>query len=215
MAVALVDNDVLIKTTAYGLLSMMINSAPFGVRHFSMLGAAKFIILRRLRKRAPARGFELVLKEFQSSISTFFEIEPSDDEIRVAAELEFLAKELDLELDSGESILCAVLMSRKSDYIFTGDKRAIHAVSGLIARGNGALTGKIVCLEQISMWLIEHANSTEVRSAVCAEPAVDIGLAACFSCYSPSVQVESWRQGLMSYIEDLKQRAPGVLASYG
>lgn len=215
MAVALVDNDVLIKTTAYGLLATMINSPPFDVRHFSMLGAAKFMILKRLRKRPPARGYQVVLEEFQSSISTVFEIEPTDDEIRLAADLEFSAKELDLELDSGESILCAVLLSRKSNYIFTGDKRAIRAVSGLIAQGNDALAEKIVCLEQISMWLIEHANSAEVRSAICSEPAVDTGLAACFCCYSPSVQVESWREGLMSYIEDLKRRAPGVLASYG
>ncbi|TCS37909.1 hypothetical protein EDC30_103201 [Paucimonas lemoignei] len=215
MTGALIDNDVLYKTAAFGVLGKMMASGPFRVQHYSMLGAAKYMITKRLTKRPPARGSSSALAEFEAAIAAISVLEPTDEEIRFAATLEFLAQELNLELDGGESILCAILLNRKSDYIFTGDKRAIRAVSGLLAQDNTlGLSEKIVCLEQIFMWLIQHADSTEVRTAICAEPTVDKSLANCFSCLSPTVQIESWREGLNSHIEDLKQRAPGVLATH-
>jgi hypothetical protein len=212
MASVLVDNDILYKTAMYGLISQLTKSQPFGATEFSMLGAAKYIILRKLSNHPPKRGREVALAEFAESIAVIGELEPSAAEVQAAAELEYVAKQHDLELDAGESILCAVLLSRNSSYIFTGDKRAAIALATLFTKDLGkALAKRLVCLEQLFEHLVRQEAHASVRAAVCAEASVDKALSNCFSCSSSEVDPSSWIEGLSSYIASLRKLAPNVL----
>lgn len=216
MSHALIDNDVLYKITVYGALAYFVKVEPFGATQFSMLGAAKFMISKKVKKKPPSRGHEITLNEFNQVLKDISVIEPTDAEIRLAAELEHSATQLNLELDGGESLLCAILILRAADYIFTGDKRAVTAISTLTTECNQLLlAGKIVCLEQIFQWLIHNGDGKWIRSLVCSELKTDMALTNCFACYSESEDLNTWNEGLNSYINNLTELAPNALAKFG
>ena len=78
MSVALVDNDVLFKTAMYGLALSLLKAEPYGAQQFQALGAARFMISKRLAKRPPARGTEVALAEFEALLAQFSALEPTD-----------------------------------------------------------------------------------------------------------------------------------------
>lgn len=212
MADALVDNDVLYKAAMYGLSDALIRARPFGATQFHMLEAARFIIRKKLTRKPPNRGAECVLKEFEDSLQHFSRIEPTPEETRIAAELEFLAKQRNLPLDAGESLLCAILISRNSDFLFTGDKRAIQAIQALFQLGTlASIAHHVACLEQLLNWMLDVEDPSVIRAAVCSEPAVDAALRICFSCSSNHFDEATCREALSSYIADLVSKAPDVI----
>jgi hypothetical protein len=209
------DNDVLHKTTAYGLFAGMLAMSRLQKEVYGALGTAKFVVGKKLTKRPPSRGVDAALAEFTAALGMLKEIEPTSEEVETAANIERLAQLQNLELDTGESILCAVLLARHLGHILTGDKRAIKAIEVLNATGpySNKFKSKIICLEQLFYWLANDHEIQKVRNAVCTDKAVDNALTSCFSCYSPEVPNEACIEGLNSYILSLKQDAPNVLVS--
>lgn len=214
MVTSLMDNDVLHKTTAYGLFKNILTTSAVQNEVYGVLGTAKYVISKKFKKRPPLRGLDSVMVDFNSGMQHLEEIEPTNEEVKAAANLEYQAQQLNLELDTGESILCAVLLARQLNHILTGDKRAIKAVEALSTGGENAgdFESKLICLEQLFVWLVNEHSVHNVRTAVCSEKVVDSALTSCFSCYSPEVPDESCVEGLKSYIASLKQDAPTVLA---
>jgi hypothetical protein len=212
MALGLIDNDVLLKTSAYGLLTLLLTTRPSCAETFAMLGAAKYVVPKRLKKRLSGAALETALHEFESAQALVAALEPTGEEVRLAAALEVLARKNDLELDAGESVLCAVLIYRGDALIFTGDKRAIVAIGGLTATGQyQVLVGKVVCLEQVFAWLVKESEGAKIQAAICAKQAVDKTLNICFGCYSGGTPIDSCIEGLASNIRDLAQKSRGVL----
>jgi hypothetical protein len=208
---ALLDNDVLHKAVRYGLLGPLLESAPLDIRGYHMLGAAFFIISKKLRKHPPGCGADAAIEAFQAAAAGIATLEPTGDELTFAARLELRAQQLNLPLHGGESVLCAVLSRRAYGYLLTGDKQAIGAVEVLLAREPELdAAGKLVCLEQLVLWLLRRVSVNDVRMAVCAQAAVDKALAACFACHSVSVTLEDCCEGLNSYIAALRRAAPTV-----
>jgi len=209
------DNDVLHKTTAYGLFNSILKTPPIQHEVYGILGTAKYVVGKKLKKRPPLRGLESVLVDFDLALQHLVELEPTHEEVASAATLEYLAQNLNLDLDPGESILCAVLLARKLNHIVTGDKRAIKAIEVLSTdvKNSFVFESKLICLEQLFAWLVNEHNDHAVRTAVCSEKAVDMALTSCFSCYSPEVPDESCVDGLKSYIASLQKDAPTVLVN--
>lgn len=209
------DNDVLHKTTSYGLFVGMLAMPRLQNEVYGALGTAKFVVGKKLSKHPPTRGVDIVLVEFTAALGMLKEIEPTPDEVETAANIERQAQLQNLELDTGESILCAVLLARHLSHILTGDKRAIKAIEVLNTSGTylNNFKSKMICLEQLFYWLANDHEIQRVRNAVCADKAVDNALTSCFSCYSPEVPNEICIEGLNSYILSLKQVAPNVLMS--
>lgn len=208
------DNDVLHKTTAYGLFSCILKTSSAQNEIYGVLGTAKFVVGKKLKKRPPLRGLESVLADFNVALQQLVEIEPTHEEVTAAASLEYQAQHLNLDLDPGESILCAVLLMRQLNHILTGDKRAIKAAEALTAAENALANfeSRLICLEQLFLRLANEHDVHNVRAAVCAEKIVDQALTSCFSCYSPEVPDAMCVEGLKSYVLDLKKAAPTVLA---
>lgn len=182
---------------------------------YGALGTARFVVRKKLSKRPPSRGVDAALAEFTAALGMLKEIEPTPEEVETAANIERLAQLQNLELDTGESILCTVLLARHLGHILTGDKRAIKAVEVLNSTGqySNNFKSKIICLEQLFYWLANDQEIQNVRNAVCTDKAVDNALTSCFSCYSPEVPNEACIEGLNSYILNLRQDAPNVLVS--
>ena len=208
---ALIDNDILLKGSCFGLLGPLIGRSP---KETGVLGAARYVLPPKIRRfRTGDRG-DAALGELMRYIGFAIELEPTEPEAILAADLELMAQTACLELDAGESQLCAMLITRMVPALLTGDKRAISALERLVdlePRTAGA-AGKIYCLEQLVTLLLGKLEIDTVREAVCRKPIVDRALAICFSCSSSEARQEAVSLGLASYIDFVRADAGRVLA---
>lgn len=213
---ALTDNDVLLKGAAYGLLEQLL--APYtdsavGVGP-GVLATAKYVVERRLPRMTLSREATVALAAFRAFLPNCAILEPTDQELRLAADIEAHGQRLGLNLDVGESQLCAIGAMRLVPRLLTGDKRAICSMELLIGTSPAisGLCGKVRCLEQIFADAVQLAELASIRSSVCAEPSVDKALTICFACTSPKATLEDITAGLGSYIEDLRWRTARILS---
>lgn len=212
-----VDNDILLKGTYYQLLTDLLRAAGEG-QSCGVLGQARYVVGKRLRKRPPSLGADAAVSYLERALGELDVIEPSPEEIAAAADLELAAQKIPVALDSGESLLAAVVTSRKIALLFTGDKRAIGALERLLEQEVAGLTyiiGRLLCLEQgvFRMLTSRLATIAACREAICKEKEADRSLSICFSCSSPEITNEQCLEGLRSYIESLRATAPRVLVS--
>ena len=207
------DNDIILKSVCYGLAEQIVWRVSGVPQAIGVLGTAPYVLRGRLRK-CRLRGDRIAagarLDDFFARVAL---LEPTDQELSLAAELETLAQRIGVALDSGESQLCAIMVSRAIDVLVTGDKRAILALAGLLTIDE-RLTGMrnaVVCLEQAVLRALPSGAAAEICAAVCREPDVDKSLAICFSCASGG-SVDHAREGLLSYVEALRAQASHVLS---
>jgi hypothetical protein len=213
---ALVDNDVMLKGACYGLLPDLLDALPATGVGYGILGAARFVISNRIA-RATLSGNRV---DAQNQIETFIAdadaMEPTEAEQRLAAELEAAAQRRAQSLDAGESQLAAILVTRDDGRcLVTGDKRAIRVLELIlddVPELQGAI-GKVHCLEQCAQELAESVGVDVVCNAICGELSIDKTLAICCSCAGGQASAESFARCLRSYIEDLRDEAPRILAT--
>lgn len=207
------DNDVVLKGACFRLTAEL--WPPEGPQP-GVLGAAPFVLRSAIERLALRRD----KAEHAAELAAFFErtsnLEPSPEEIKLAAGLETAAAEANLELDVGEAQLAAMSVCRDIDSVHTGDKRAIAALESLQAGEPRLkwLMGRVRCLEQLIAELIAGGEAhRKARAGVCDEPVLDTALRTCFSCTSG--QDPGWEavsQALGSYVSDLRADAPTMLA---
>jgi hypothetical protein len=210
----LIDNDILLKGSCYGFLHDLVavncQSIPVGY-----LAVAKFVLGKKLRK-VKLRG---ELAKIESGLNTFLSehesIEPTPQEAGLASEMEASAQAHALPLDTGESQLLAILITRGATALFTGDKRAIMATEQLLDRVPmlTSVVGKMKCLEQLVKRVLECNGLDPMRGIICGEPEVDRALTICFQCFSSCVQLKDVLMALESYINDLRKCSPRALST--
>lgn len=211
---ALVDNDILLKGSCYGLLTPLMEMIP-GLGRFGILGAARFIVPKSIERKNLRRDCGLAQARFFSFLSDNDLLEPSFEEQRLAAIFEASAQRLLVNLDAGESQLAAILVSRMVPWLLTGDKRAIFALETLFDTHPmlGMIAGCVRCLEQLVQAALINGDGTDIRAKICAEPEVDKALNICFGCTSSVMDDRAISEGLDSYITYLRNSAPRVLAT--
>lgn len=211
-----VDNDVLIKLSRYNILAE--------IRHIScedgcegevgVLTAARFVCASRLERaidRGEAEASSIVtLMSFLASADS---LEPTPEELALAARLEDTAQTENIQLDSGESILAAVSAVRRVNML-TGDKRAVVAMESLLKSFPELMevAGRVICLEQVLVSLSDSLGALNVRVRICADPMADTAIRLVFSCGS-EVRDDFYPTGLISYIDDLRRNAPTMLSA--
>lgn len=207
MTDALLDNDVIIKVCRYSLASETLSSLQKRGHEPAVLAAARFVVEDRLRRHAPDAGTALgILKPFLSGCRS---IEPTDGEIEMAAAFEEAARNLNLELDAGESMLLAILLKRRARLLLTGDKRAIRAIEKMAPEVEQA----VACLEQLFATLNADWTLPVVKAGVCADQVADKTLTNVYGCRSDGLDVEAVIDGLRSYIEDLRRDCARILVA--
>lgn len=211
---AVVDNDIILKCACYGLFDELPGLAGSSATVVGVLGAARFVVSRRIRRISLNRSREKALERLNAFLARSTTLEPTNQEIELAAAFELAAQQAAVSLDTGESQLCAIAISRAIPSLLTGDKRAIRALQTLLDRVSRllALCGKVGCLEQLMLAAIDAGNGGTLRAAICAEPKVDRALAICFSCKNNAVSEQDIKDGLNSYISDLRASAVRILA---
>lgn len=202
------------KFAAYGLVpELEALLAPVG--SVGILGAARFIIGRAL-KRAESGSDQALKAAFDGFVARANELEPTEEELNLATEMEEIANRGMLEFDSGESQLCAIAIVRGMNAVVTGDKRAIKAAETISETITvlSVLFGKLVCLEQLVLGVAQLVGHDVIRPRVCASKAIDTALSICFKCWSPEkADEEAIQLALRSYIENLRSHAPRLLCN--
>lgn len=208
------DNDVAVKGACYGLLANLIAAIPAATSEIGVLGASVYVVPAKIRRARLNANSAMAVTQFENLIKNAHLLEPSAEETSLAAEIELIAQEENLALDSGESQLCAIAIIRELDRFVTGDKRAIQSLETATGKNNvrTKIAGRILCLEQVFARLLIQEDGAIVRKSVCHEPEIDQALSICFACSSPKVEPEDWRRGLESYIADIRKKAPSMLA---
>ena len=208
----LIDNDVLIKCACYSILDEI--RGPSDQAHdVAVLGAARFVVGKYLERRGTIQDRAAAQRRFRDYLSTVIVLEPTTSEVKLASAIEEAALLLDLDLDSRESQLCAIALFRGSSLLLTGDKRAIASAETL-KDSVGELTllaGRLVCLEQAVMGVVERIGIDTIRVLICAEAAVDKSLSICFECHALAEGRPLELTGLLSYIRDVRRQAPTLL----
>lgn len=209
-----VDNDILLKGSCYGLLAPMAKVVPLNYDEVGYLGAAPYVVSNRLAKAKLSRPAAVCVRYLNNVFARMILLEPTQAEISLAADIEIAAQQLNFPLDVGESQLCSIVVTRNLEWLITGDKRAIKSLQKILLETNliASIHNKAICLEQLMFLLICFRN-TRARAAVCAENSVDRTFALALSCNTPQTAISSCLQGLRSYIENLRIDAPLVLAS--
>lgn len=203
-----IDNDLLIKAAAYGIAP---DEWPCeSGHHRGVLGAARFVARARLQRMQLQRND--ALQQLASCLHAVEELEPSAEELALAADIERAATELSLAVDGGEAQLAAIAVLRDVGSLATGDKRAIRGLELLLDQlpALQQLHGRVVCLEQLALVMLDRADDTDALALrVCAEPNVDKALNVSFACASAP---RGDRSGLESYVQALRAAAPRVLS---
>jgi hypothetical protein len=211
----LVDNDIILKICCYDAVEELTECLAGKTRTMQVLGAARYVLRKVISKRRNIVDKHNAVRCLERILTTATEIEPTYEELMLAARFEEAAQEQGLDLDSGESQLLAVLIGRSALLLVTGDKRAVRAIEPIvIARGyDHQVAGRVACLEQIVMTLIERYGIERFRDRVCNETEIDMTMTICFKCASGSYCLESVAQSLNSYIGDIRRHAPNVLVN--
>ena len=213
MANAAVDNDVILKGVSYGFLDSLLGALPGAPFNYGILGTARFVLPKVLKKRPPNR-LDAAKGELEKLLAEFEILEPTAAEAKLASELEYEAQKQDLPVHAGECQLVAMLVLRSLHHVLTGDRNAVKAIAVMALPEPvelHALDGKFICFEQAILYLIGAQGASRVREAICAEPNVDTAMRLCFSCSSPEIPENSWLSGIDSHIADLRAIAGALL----
>lgn len=214
----LVDNDILIKFTCFDILDHLphMDCPPDCSRKVAVLGAARWVVGKKLAKQDARHGARALSERFSKFLqgTNSSELEPTEPELALAAEIEDMASMSGVHLDSGESQLFAISSLRRGPLVLTGDKRAVEALETILGQ-QAPLEGlrhNVACLEQALARLLRVLSGAELRRRVCAASDADKAASICFRC-SAAVSTENFcPRGLYSYVRDLRRRAPHVLA---
>lgn len=208
-----VDNDLILKSVCYGLAeAFWPKDDP---KSIGILGAARYVIRHEIDRASLNRGADAAHSDLSGFLARCEELEPTEGEIALAAEVELCGQEHGLALDNGESQLAAIVVTRDLPLLETGDKRAIAGLEEVRRhlKALNALRGRVRCLEQIAHRVIEVEEGFDGFSkGVCAEPDVDKSLSICFGCFgdSPADRATA-HEALTQYIIEVRRSASDVL----
>lgn len=207
----LLDNDIILKVAAFKLTDDVLSLLTIESEKPAILGVGRFVVARKAETSKRFNDSLALAASIEAFLDQLNVVEPNDDELELAADLEATGIQEGVDLDVGEAQLLAVLLNRSSPAIATGDKRAVIAISRL---GIARAYGKFVCLEQLFTILLQRRVTHELRAKVCAEPGADRAISLCFACASISttlVAPDSIAAGLQSYIANLRAQSGSVL----
>jgi hypothetical protein len=202
------DVDVVLKMCTFRLPDELVNTATLKGVPPAILGVASFTLRSRVKRSRTICDRASAQTCLEKILSVLQLVEPLTEEVELAAELEELALEFDLEFDAGESQLFAMLIKRNSPLLLTGDKRAIRAVAQIVPR---QVKKRVACLEQVILEIISRVGHDHFRKNVCTEREADRAVTMRFACSSDAVTMEDVKEGLLSYISNVREYADDVL----
>lgn len=211
-----IDNDVVLKLTYFGLLDEFLEELE-ARGNGAVLGTAKFVLGPRIAKDGITTDPVTAQARLNDFLAVVEQLEPDANELVLATQLEDFALRNQLELDSGESLLCSIVVHRSMGRLITGDKRAIRAIESLVDQVShmDSLLSNVACLEQVIVSFCRRMDLAKLRSAVCSAKMADAALSSCFCCHSPEVELDltGLLEAVTSFVDHLRLDAATVLVN--
>jgi hypothetical protein len=204
----LLDNDVVLKMCAYAAAPRLLEISTLGGVPPAILRVASFSLRTQIGRSRLIVNRDEAAEQLAMVLPSVQLLEPTEDEISYAADLEDRALRGGLALDPGESQLVAILLYRCAPLLLTGDKRALTALAAIAPE---QANGRMACLEQAVCSAIASDQLSFFRQGVCACKTIDKALTNCFACSSQEVAMEQVLDGLRSYIGAVRQHAGRLL----
>ncbi|MCS7301142.1 MAG: hypothetical protein NZ556_06260 [Fimbriimonadales bacterium] len=200
------DTDVLLKLAAMDLLSETLQIFGVSIESVYLLPSVLPYLDKKssLQSRYSAKGVRRAIRFAQQA-----QVVQSYDN----AELEILSEIQGL--DSGEALLIAATGSVAEPFwLLMGDKRALRALRGSIscARIAARLSGKVICLEQIVLRVVQR-DFAKAREKIAPARECDIAIKVAFGSGLEATP-ENVERALRSYIEDLRRETAGLLVDW-
>jgi hypothetical protein len=196
------DNDVVFKLAACDLLDDALAALNVTRSDVYVLPRAKYVLARMSEPYGVAVCARV--NDFLESVQIIPWTPPPD---------EVLLFEDTMGIDIGESLLYSVTAVIDEDYmVATGDKVSLRALANtpecqpIVDR----LAGHVVCLEQIVLRCITCSGFSTVKKKVVPARGCDTALRAIFGS-GLTAAVPAVREGLNSYIDDLRSSTGGLL----
>jgi hypothetical protein len=203
--IGFVDNDILLKLTAFQLFEeaiAVLNLSPSDLR---VLPTARFVFRRKRDQQVSypdpvwAMAIERV-ERYQSANTT---------DARVLAEVQRLEKFRN-QIHEGETALIAATCIEADFVLLSGDKACFKALPQVSAEIYDRLCGRVVCLEQVVLKLIQVLGFDVVKERVLPLAHCDTVIRICFGYSEPALE-DNVKDGLQSYIRELDTICPGLL----
>ncbi len=202
--IVFVDNDILLKLSACDLLSETIAALRCTNSDVRVLQTARFVFQhnRRVGDRYSEQG-RLRAIAFVNCCQSVGE-DNSD---------EFELLQVTDGIDIGEARLLAATQGLAIFLLMTGDKNCLASLGSMpgLEVVKGRVEGRVVCLEQVMLLLIQSLGFDLVKARVVPVMECDQSLKACFGSGVLAIE-ENVIVALEGYIETLRQAAPGLLA---
>ena len=158
-----IDVDVVLKMCTFRFPDELVSATTLNGLPPAILGVASFTLRSRVKRSRSICDRSSVQTCLEKILPVLRLVEPLNEEVELAAELEEMALACDLEFDAGESQLLAILIKRNSPLLLTGDKRAIRAVAQIVPC---QVKKRVACLEQLILGVISEIGHDHFRKCL-------------------------------------------------
>ena len=203
MLTCFLDNDIVIKLSAFDLFDGAITILNLDWEQLRVYSAAQYTF----------RGKSYIAQYSESVCQKAIAITQKCQKVEADNSIEFTLLNKVKNIDEGEAALIAATADKDVFLLTTGDKKCLKALATdpNLESVCKRLCGRVICLEQIILKLIEAKGFVFVRDRVLPMVSCDKSLQICFGVSSPATE-ENVMAGLNSYINDIRQQAPDLLA---
>lgn len=199
--VCFVDNDVILKLVACNLFWEAVGVLGLTSDDLRVRATTKYYFRKKPKKYPQAVREQAIAVVEQCKLI---------DEIPINDELQSLQIE---GIDQGEMVLIASTQTESSFYLATGDKRCLCALAtapGLV-EVRQRLEGRVVCLEQLILKLVETQEFEDILTKVLPAREYDTALRAVFGSGERTTRSDVLL-ALNGYIENLRSETKRLLA---
>ncbi|NJR70783.1 MAG: hypothetical protein HC771_20685 [Synechococcales cyanobacterium CRU_2_2] len=209
MTIGFIDNDIFLKLNVFHLFEEAIEVLGISQDEIRLLHSAKHVFRSKRKKKKRPYSEETWSIAIEIAEKSTPLVRPDINDSEIIEELQQIDKFRD-QIDEGESILILAIRLCPSFLLLSGDKRCFKALPQLPPSMYGRLCGRVICLEQVVLTLIDTLGFEVVRDRIYPASAYDTAIKFCFG-YSEPASEESTREALLSCIEEIQVFAPGLL----
>ncbi len=205
----LIDNDIIIDLSSFDLCNQMIEAPGIQRTDIYITSSVRYslgVIGRRVAKKEESFGKPTYdrMKSFLMGIQEICNL--YDDQYRT------LIENGGIGIDIGEATLMTAVCSDEF-LIATGDKRSLKALAacGECRNTFDRIRGKVICLEQIILKIVQIHGIEYVRPRIEAATRIDKSVRFCFGVVTPASEA-SVIECLLSNIDHVNRESNNILA---
>lgn len=197
-----IDNDVILKLVTCNLFDEAIAAFDIDLSNIHVLETARFSMRSNKTKKNYS---ETVIEKAIATIKDFHTVEAQADNPL-----------FDLKIpDMDDELKLIVAASAETSFYFaTGDKRCLRALTGIteLATMREKLSGRVICLEQIIMKIIQVYGFEVVKQKIIPARSCDKVLQSAFGS-GEKTEERNTLEALNAYISEIEQKCPFLLAA--